>query len=191
VRTYISLPLSAALFVAPAAALVHCGSSSSARPTATVDAGPPLPLAASSPWPKFRGDAYQDGVGTVHAHLTGGAMWSYPTGKGVFSSPVVAADGTIYVGSADRNFYALNPDGSLLWKIECGELIDSAALLDDKGRLYFGAGDSKLRAVDPKTGTIEWTMTADDPSVNGAYINWFEGNVGIGLDGTLYAPNDN
>ena len=34
-------------------------------------------------------------------------------------------------------------------------------------------------------------MTADDPSVNGAYINWFEGNVGIGLDGTLYVPNDN
>ena len=34
-------------------------------------------------------------------------------------------------------------------------------------------------------------MTADDPSVNSAYINWWEGNVGIGLNGDLYAPNDN
>jgi len=24
-----------------------------------------------------------------------------------------------------------------------------------------------------------------------AFINWFEGNVAIGTDGTLYAPNDN
>ncbi len=77
------------------------------------------------------------------------------------------------------------------WKNASGELIDSAALLDDKGRLYFGAGDSKLRAVDEKTGNVVWTMTADDAIVNSAYISWFEGNVGIGLDGNLYVPNDN
>ena len=157
-----------------------------------VDAGPPLPLAPSSPWPKFRGDARQDGVGQVHAHTTGGAKWAYQTGKGIFSSPVVAADGTVYIGSADRNFYALNAaDGSVAWKTLCGELIDSAALLDDRGHVYFGAGDGKVRALDAKTGAPLWTATADDPSVNGAQINWFEGNVGIGADGTLYAPNDN
>ena len=77
------------------------------------------------------------------------------------------------------------------WSIPCGELIDSAALLDDKGRLYFGAGDSKLRAVDEATGAVFWTMNADAPSENGAYLNWFEGNVGIGADGDLYVPNDN
>ena len=57
--------------------------------------------------------------------------------------------------------------------------------------MYFGSGDSKLRALDAKTGEPLWTATADDPSVNGASINWFEGNVGIAADGTLYAPNDN
>ncbi|HEY2514427.1 MAG TPA: hypothetical protein VGI39_26365, partial [Polyangiaceae bacterium] len=62
-----------------------------------VDAGPPLPFAPGSPWPKFRGDARQDGVGQVHAHTTGGAKWAYQTGKGIFSSPVVAADGTVYI----------------------------------------------------------------------------------------------
>ena len=127
----------------------------------------------------------------MHAHTTGGALWSFQTGKGIFSSPVVGADGTIYVGSADETFYALNPDGTLLWKQVCGQLVDSAALLDDKGRVYFGSGDGQLRALDAKTGASVWSMPADDPSVNSAYINWFEGNVGIGLDGTLYAPNDN
>jgi outer membrane protein assembly factor BamB len=181
---------------APFALVAACHSSSegpraSGPPVPPVDAGPPLPLAHGSPWPKFRSDAFQDGVGSVHAHTTGGAQWSVKTGKGIFSSPVVDADGTVFIGSADKNFYAVKPDGTVAWKIPCGELIDSAALLDDKGRLYFGAGDSKLRAVDPKTGNVIWTMTADDPSVNKAYINWFEGNVGIGLNGDLYVPNDN
>jgi outer membrane protein assembly factor BamB len=180
------------LSLLPLAGLAHCQSAGPlAGAPAAVDAGPALPLAPTSPWPKFRSDALQDGVGTVHAHTTGGAMWSYPTGKGIFSSPVVAGDGTVYVGSADKSFYALNPDGTLDWKIQCGELIDSAALLDDRGRLYFGSGDGKLRSVDAKTGAVAWSMDADDASVNGAYINWFEGNVGIGLDGTLYVPNDN
>ena len=43
----------------------------------------------------------------------------------------------------------------------------------------------------PRPATPVWTFTADPPAVNGAFINWFEGNVAIGADGTLYVPNDN
>ncbi len=179
----------------PLVAIASCQSTSAVTTSSqSQDAGPSLPLAPGGPgvWPKFRNDAFQDGVSSVHAQKTGGALWSFQTGKGVFSSPVVAVDGTVYVGSADENFYALNAaDGSLAWQIACEGIIDSAALLDDEGRLYFGAGDGMLRSADAKTGVVGWTMAADAPSVNGAYINWFEGNVGIGLDGTLYVPNDN
>jgi outer membrane protein assembly factor BamB len=172
--------------LAALAALASCHhATSSSAPAAE------LPLAPASPWPKFRGDAFQDGAGTVHAKATGGAFWAFQTGKGVFSSPVVGADGTVYVGSADRTFYAINPDGTLKWKLLTGEIIDSAALLDDRGHVYFGSGDSKLRALDAQTGSVLWTMQADDPSVNQAFINWFEGNVGIGPGGDLYVPNDN
>jgi outer membrane protein assembly factor BamB len=122
--------------------------------------------------------------------MTGGALWSYQTGKGIFSSPVVGADGTIYVGSADRTFYALHADGTLAWSLLTGEIIDSAALLDDQGNVYFGSGDGNLRALNAKTGAPVWSFAADDPSVNSAYINWFEGNVALGMDGNLYAPND-
>jgi outer membrane protein assembly factor BamB len=121
----------------------------------------------------------------------GGKAWTVKTGKGIFSSPVVGADETVYVGSADRYFYAISPEGEIVWKILTGEIIDSSALLDDKGRVYFGSGDGKLRALEAKTGNEVWTFSADDPSVNSAYINWFEGNVAIGRDGTLYVPNDN
>src|SRR6185312_14470516 len=53
------------------------------------------------------------------------------------------------------------------------------------------SGDGLLRACDAQTGKVEWTFQADDPSVNQAYLNWFEGNVAMAADGTLYAPNDN
>jgi outer membrane protein assembly factor BamB len=148
-----------------------------------------VPL-AKAPWPKFRADARQTGRGAAHGSQAGGVFWSFKTQKGVFSSPVVASDGTVYVGSADRNFYAIRRDGTLAWQIATGEIIDSSALLDDRGRVYFGSGDGKLRALDARTGESVWTMQADDPSTNDAFINWFEGNVAIGPSGTLYVPND-
>ena len=149
------------------------------------------PLDPASPWPKFRGNLEQTGKSTVKPSLTGGALWSLQTGKGVFSSPVVGADGTIYIGSADRTFYAISYDGKVKWKLLTGEIIDSSALLDDQGRVYFGSGDGKLRALEAATGDPVWTFQAEDPSVNKAFINWFEGNVAIGTDATLYVPNDN
>jgi outer membrane protein assembly factor BamB len=157
---------------------------------AACNGSPPLAYQSGSPWPKFRGDAAQDGRSAI-APSPGGAFWTFPTGKGVFSSPVIAADGTIYVGSADRTFYALNPDGTLRWKLLTGEIIDSAALLDDRDRVYFGSGDGNLRALDAATGAEVWTTPADPPSVNSALINWFEGNVALSASGELYVPNDN
>jgi outer membrane protein assembly factor BamB len=155
------------------------------------EAGGSVAYQPGSPWPKFRGDATHTGASTIRPTSTRGAFWSYQTGKGIFSSPVVGVDGTIYVGSADRSFYALKPDGTLAWKIDTGEIIDSAALLDDRGRVYFGSGDGNLRAADARTGALVWMQPADAPSVNSAFINWFEGNVALSPSGELFAGNDN
>ena len=64
-----------------------------------------VPLSPDSPWPKFRGNAAQTGA-TSRAPVLGGAMWRFETGKGIFSSPVVGGDGTIYVGT-DSGLYRL------------------------------------------------------------------------------------
>lgn len=148
-------------------------------------------LDPTSPWPKFRRTAAQDARSPVHPALTGGHLWTFPTGKGIFSTPVIGGDGAVYVGSADRYFYALNADGTERWKHLTGEIIDSSALLDDRGRVYVGSGDGRLYVFDGATGAPAWTFAADPPSTSGAFINWFEGNVAIAFDGTLYVPNDN
>ena len=149
------------------------------------------PLDPGSPWPKFRRNTMQNGQSPLRPRASGGKLWAFQTGKGIFSSPVIAADGTIFVGSADRIFYALNADGTVRWQVLTGEIIDSAALLDDQGRVYFGSGDGRLYALAAATGQPVWTFQADSPDPTHAFINWFEGNVAIGGNGTLYVPNDN
>lgn len=167
-----------------------CGSAETGR-TTPPPAPPSLaPLATDSPWPKFRCDALQTGRSPVAPSLTGAEFFDFATGAGVFSSPVVGGDGTVYVGSADRSFYAITPTGKLRWKVDTDGIIDSSALLDDKGRVYFGSGDGKLRACDAAKGAEEWSFDATPPTKTGAFINWFEGNVAIAADGTLYVPND-
>ncbi|MCX5867026.1 MAG: PQQ-binding-like beta-propeller repeat protein [Proteobacteria bacterium] len=150
-----------------------------------------MPLAPDSPWPKFRLNAEQNGRSPIQPNKKDGLFWSFPTGKGVFNSPVISGDGTIYIGSADRIFYALNLDGTVRWQFLTGEIIDSAALLDNKGRVYFGSGDGCLRALNAQTGDLIWQFLADEPSVNNAFIRWFEGNVAMSPNGDLIVPNDN
>jgi outer membrane protein assembly factor BamB len=158
-----------------------------------------VPLDPGSPWPKFRANALQNGRSPVPPRDDASRRpWEFRTGKGVFSSPVVDGDGTLYVGSADRRFYAIDRDGELRWSFESGEVIDSAALLDDRGRVYFGSGDARLYALDRASGALLWSFQADSvEAVEERYgirsynVNWFEGNVAMLADGTLLAPNDN
>ena len=118
-------------------------------------------------------------------------VWSYKTAKGIFSSPVIGPEGNVYIGSADRNFYAFSADGKIIWRKPTGEIIDSSGLIAQNGNLFFGSGDGILRCVNAQSGAECWSFHAEQPSQTGGLINWFEGSVAIGVDGTLYAPNDN
>ena len=193
------------LWILVSAALTACGNAATSTESDAAQSGddavdvasdattttPEVPLAAQAPWPKFRRDARQTGRSPLARAATSSAPWSFQTGKGIFSSPIVGADETVYIGSADRKFRAIGRTGKLSWEVETGEIIDSSGLLDDAGHLYFGSGDGKLYARDAATGKEVWTWTADSAKDTGGIINWFEGNVAIGPDGTLFVPNDN
>ena len=157
------------------------------------------PLDPMSPWAKFRANGLNNGRSAV-APLANTALtpWSYRTGKGIFSSPVVDEGGNCYIGSADTVFYCFAPDGSVKWRFQTGEIIDSSALLDDQGRVYFGSGDANVYCLDRETGALIWKSPAQTTAeVEAQYgiktynVNWFEGNIGMLPDGTLLAPNDN
>lgn len=159
----------------------------------TADAGETggIALDPTSPWPKMRGGARQQGRSVVPAIDPGSEPWRLATGKGIFSSPVIDGDGTVYIGSADQRFRAIGADGSVRWELETGEIVDSAALLDDEGRVVFGSGDGIVYALDRTDGSVLWTFSAAPVTETGAFITWFEGNVALGRDDLLVVPNDN
>lgn len=203
-KAYVAWGLLAVLTVLAVIAFVPRGHHDLlAHPDASVSGGTggpaPIPLDPESPWPKFRANALQNGrTGLASRPDPQARPWTFATGKGIFSSPVVDAEGTVYIGSADQFFYAIRRDGSLKWKFRTGEIIDSSALLDDRGRVYFGSGDQQVYCLDRATGEKVWSFKAHSPEevtklfgVETHNVAWFEGNVGMLPDGSLLAPDDN
>ena len=145
-----------------------------------------------APWPVFRRNLRNNANSPIHACYQGDQAWFFQTGKGIFSTPVIDAQGVIYFGSADHNFYALNPDGSEKWHFRTGEIIDSAAALpaDIPGTVIVPSGDGFLYRLDTASGREVWRFDARQ-SPRASYNNWFEANVVIGPGGTIYAGNTN
>ncbi len=161
-----------------------------------------VPAAPDSPWPSFRRDRRNTGRSPLPAVYHGDHPWAFKTGKGIFSTPVIGGDDTIYVGSADHYFYAVAPNGVPKWRFKTGELIDSAAVLHAPDRetgipaVTFGSGDGKLYhlRIDDGIGNVRdrvlWTFDSAQHPGEG-YNNWFEGSVQLGFDGAIYAGNTN
>ena len=59
----------------------------------------------------MRHDSRNTGVSPIVGRYRGDRPWAFRTGRGIFSTPVIGGDGTVYVGSADTYFYAIAADG--------------------------------------------------------------------------------
>jgi outer membrane protein assembly factor BamB len=137
-------------------------------------------------WPVFRYDRQNTGRCPLRATYHGDHPWVFQTGKGIFSTPVIDHDGTVYIGSADHRFYALLPDGSLKWSFETGEIIDSAAVLSvvkagEESIIIVPSGDGYLYCLRCESGDVIWKFDARITHRSG-YNNWWEANIAIGED---------
>jgi len=114
----------------------------------------------------------------------GHQKWEYYLGRGDVEwyappSPVVGADGSIYVGSRVGWLYALTPEGSLKWKFSVGDDYISSPLMGSDGTLYVGTSNNTIYALDPNNGSIKWSLSPET-------YGWISCEV-IGSDGILYA----
>jgi outer membrane protein assembly factor BamB len=116
----------------------------------------------------------------------------FRTGNGIFSTPIIAHDERIYIGSADGYFYALDPlAGEELWRFPTGEVIDSAGCLGEDGTIYMASCDACLYSLD-RNGKERWRidMLKDRQHFSPSTTYWWEANVCFGPNGMLYAPSD-
>lgn len=83
--------------------------------------------------------------------------WQWQTDGSVRSSPVVAADGTVYVTCTDGYVYSVDATGSLRWKFFVGMHGLSDVAIGKKGRVFVTLANGTIHALHPRKGLILWS----------------------------------
>jgi len=101
----------------------------------------------------------------------GNVKWKFKTEGKVFSSPVVY-NNVLYVGSEDKNLYAIDKiTGKLLWKFRTGGAVHSSPAVY-KNVVYFGSFDGFYYAVNAVTGKLKWKFRTGGEKKVGAKGLW-------------------
>ncbi|MGB9498852.1 MAG: PQQ-binding-like beta-propeller repeat protein [Dissulfuribacterales bacterium] len=118
------------------------------------------------------------------------AKWKFETDGDVDSSPAVGPDGTVYVGSDDKNLYAINPDtGEELWRFPTDGEIRSSPAIGTDGTIYFGSQDYHFYAVKP-SGELKWEFNVGDYIFSSPAISADGRTIYFGSsDNSVYALN--
>ena len=122
----------------------------------------------------------QDAMLTVLGNpaAPGTKLWEVATGGPIASSPALATDGTIYIGSDDGKLWAINPDGTAKWRFPIGPQVKSSPGIGADGTIYVGSisPSNRLYAVDTN-GIEKWEFAAGGPITT---------TPAIAADGTIY-----
>ncbi len=65
---------------------------------------------------QYHSDGPNQGFVTIQTEQALNPRWQMEIGPVAYASPVIGADGTIYIGNLKGELVAVNPDGSLKWK---------------------------------------------------------------------------
>lgn len=76
------------------------------------------------------------------AREDGAKRWELALGDRVYSTPLVADDGTVFVGSDAKKLVAVSKDGAALWRLEVDGEVDSGPVLSRDGNVVFAAGSN-------------------------------------------------
>jgi len=140
------------------------------------------------------GELWEENCTLYALNPDGTLKWKYNTGKSVSigSSPVIAEDGTIYLGVNDV-FHAINPDGTLKWTytVDPGfvaanglfpnDIICTPAI-DSDGTIYFGQRSFYFYALNPD-GTLKWKYPTYNSSAS--FSSFYQSSPVIRPDGKI------
>jgi hypothetical protein len=139
-------------------------------------------------WPEERSrwwtqnkDAQRTGVSGIVGPETPALKWHYQSGASAFGPPVVAADGTVYVGAFDDILHAVDADGNEKWSLPNTCYSNAAPTMTPEGSILAVNKDSMMYLLSPD-GSVEWEFEAGNPSGT---------NPIIALDGAIYIGTRN
>lgn len=141
---------------------------------------------AASSWPSAAGAPSSTGraCGAGPRHSTSAFERDLPAAAS--GSPVVGADGTIYVPTLDGTLVAQARDGQAHWVVPTGATGLRALVLDPQGPIYVGAEDGAVIALSP-SGHELWQNTIGGAVVGLALLPEQGRLLAAGRSGHLYA----
>ncbi len=123
-------------------------------------------------------------VGSIDAHLyavrDGALKWSAPMLNCAFSSPALAKDGTIYIGSNAWLLYAFSPAGEARWQWKTKAGISATPAIAASGTILVGSDDAQVYAIKPD-GSVAGSLETAGP---------VRSSVALAADGTMYFGSD-
>jgi outer membrane protein assembly factor BamB len=114
------------------------------------------------------------------------AIWSRAIAP-MSSSPAIAGDGTIYIGTTTGKLVAVAGDGSAIkWSAITNDTLGSSPCIAADGTIYVGSSDRKLYAIAPD-GSPKWTFETG-AAISGSPVVGGDETIYVGsTDGKLYA----
>ena len=101
----------------------------------------------------------------------------YSSNGPIYSSPAIANDGTVYIGSNDKKLHAINANGTAKWTFTAGDWIDSTPTIGSDGVIYVGSWDNQLYAINPSDGTKLWDFNTSSSII---------ASPSVAVDGRIY-----
>ena len=124
----------------------------------------------------------------------GSQKWKFDLGSGgvipavtgadvIYSTPAIANDGTIYIGTDLDKLFAVNPNGTQKWVFTTAtfNIRATAAIASNGLAVYIASDDDKLYALNPADGSTLWSY-----NVGGDV----EGHIAVDTDGTIFVGVD-
>jgi len=126
-------------------------------------------MQAGSPWPRFRNNNSDTSL-SPNGGCNKQQRWFVYLGSQVFfSSPAVAADGTIYIGTEGGELVAVTSAGVIKWSYQTSGPIWTSPVIGADGTVYIGSNDNSIYAINPN-GTMQWSFQTGDQVLSSAAI---------------------
>ncbi len=103
-------------------------------------------------------------LGNIYSITPGGKLrWYYSTQGPIRGQPLIDRDGILYLGSFDRNMYAIDiVTGLSTWVFNTDLSVASSPAIDMDGNIYFGCHDRNVYCLLPD-GTLKWAYETEGP----------------------------
>ena len=129
-------------------------------------------------WTQYRRDEASSGFQLVRSDIAWRPQWKTYIGGTAYSSPVIGANGTIYIGTTEGRLVALNPNGTTLWSLLVNDrdfVLMSTPAIGADGSIYiisanaFSTPTSTLHKV-AASGTLVWNIQLDEATTSSPKI---------------------